>query len=232
MIDHHHVVRIDIEPDDENPKRSQTHGWQVRVSFEGERRTKFFADRKYGGRDKALELALAYRDELLAERKELHQDGPPVRRAQTRSTSGVAGVRLAFKNDTPYVEANWVTDDGRSVSSFSVARWGLRKAVWQACKARAVGRGVRSPQRVQDMFDVAYPKLKAFLDAHSQDGSVDGRAESRSMTDGQTGDGYATDEHPENRHSENGHFEDRHSKNGRSYGRRLPEVEEEEELVG
>lgn len=176
MSRHHHVVRIDIGPDEDNPKRSQTHGWQVRVSFQGRRRTKFFADRKYGGREEALAAAVVYRDELLAEREAMRQAGPLERRPQERSTSGVAGIRLAFKGDAAYIEANWVDERGRSVSSFSVDRWGLRKAVWQACKARALGRGVRDPQRVQAMFDTAYPNLKEALERSLEDrgdGSAD-----------------------------------------------------------
>lgn len=162
MAKHHHVVRIDIEPSEANPRRSSTHGWQVRVSHAGERRTKFFADRKYGGREAALQLAIAHRDRLLAERPE--QVGPVERRAQARSASGVAGVRLAFKNETPYIEANWVSDDGRSVTSYSVDRWGLRKATWQACKSRALGLGVREIERVQAMFETAYPNLQESLE--------------------------------------------------------------------
>ena len=163
MSDHHHVVRIDIEPSEEGGRRSSTHGWQVRVSHNGERKTKFFADRKYGGREAALALAVEHRDKLLAARPPAR--GPVERRAQKRSTSGVAGVRLAFKGTTPYVEANWVGADGRSVTSHSVARWGLRKAAWRACRSRAVGLGVRDPERVQAMFDTAYPNLQASLDA-------------------------------------------------------------------
>jgi len=170
MNDRHHVVRIDIEPDQENPDRGETHGWQVRVSFRGRRRTKFFADRKYGGSDHALEAAKSYRDELLQQREKEYEEGPVERRAQSRSLSGVAGIRLAYKNDVPYIEANWVVDGARSVSSFSVDRWGLRKAVWQACKARAAGRGYRDPKRVQGMFDRAFPTLRDHMNGHEGDG--------------------------------------------------------------
>ncbi len=163
MSDHHHVVRIDIEPSEDGTRRSSTHGWQVRVSHLGERKTKFFADRKYGGREAALALAVEHRDKLLAERPTAN--GAVERRAQKRSTSGVAGVRLAFKSGTPYIEANWVGGDGRSVTSYSVERWGLRKATWRACRSRAIGLGVRDPERVQAMFDTAYPTLQASLDA-------------------------------------------------------------------
>jgi len=190
--DHHHVVRIDIGPDDDNPKRSQTHGWQVRVSFRGRRRTKFFADRKHGGREEALAEAVLYRDELLAERDALHEDGPVERRPQERSTSGVAGIRLAFKSETAYIEANWVDGEGRSVSSFSVDRWGLRKAVWQACKARAVGRGIRDPKRVQVMYDTAYPNLKEHLEqAGAERASGDGSMHEAVMSEGQPQGGGA-----------------------------------------
>ncbi len=163
MSDHHHIVRIDIEPSEDGTRRSSTHGWQVRVSHNGERKTKFFADRKYGGREAALALAVERRDELLAERPAA--SGSVERRAQKRSTSGVAGVRLAFKGGTPYIEANWVGEEGRSVTSYSVERWGLRKAVWRACRSRAAGLGVRAPERVQAMFDTAYPTLQHSLDA-------------------------------------------------------------------
>ncbi|MEM1043962.1 MAG: AP2 domain-containing protein [Bacteroidota bacterium] len=162
MASHHHVVRIDIEPSEDGARRSSTHGWQVRVSHNGQRKTKFFADRKYGGRDAALALAIEHRDKLLAERPE--PSGPTERRAQRRSTSGVAGVRLAFKSGTPYIEANWVNGQGRSVTSYSVDRWGLRKATWRACRSRAQGLGVRDPERVQAMFDVAYPTLQTSLE--------------------------------------------------------------------
>lgn len=180
MSKHHHIVRIDIEPSEDNPRRSSTHGWQVRVSHAGKRQTKFFADRKYGGRDKALDLAIKHREKLLAERPE--PNGPVERRAQARSTSGVAGIRLAFKNQTPYIEANWVSDDGRSVTSYSVQRWGLRKATWQACKSRALGLGVREIDRVQSMFDTAYPNLQESLDAALAERG-DGSSESVEMSE-------------------------------------------------
>ncbi|MDX1530733.1 MAG: AP2 domain-containing protein [Rhodothermales bacterium] len=198
MGKHHHIVRIDIEPSEDSPKRSSTHGWQVRVSHNGRRQTKFFADRKYGGRDKALQLAIEHREVLLAARPD-PSDGVVERRAQARSTSGVAGVRLAFKNDTPYVEANWVRDGKRSVSSFSVDRWGLRKATWQACKSRAVGRGVRNPERVQTMFETAFPNLQESLDKAlaERTNGAEQDAENRSagvdgvLLDGASGDGQA-----------------------------------------
>lgn len=169
----HHIVRIDIVPTEANPNRSETHGWQVRVSIRGERKTKFFADRKYGGRDKALEKAVEHREVLLAQRPKSY--GPEDRRPQARNTSGVPGIRLTFKRGLPYVEANWVGDDGRQVASFSVERYGLRKAAWNACKARAQGRGLRSVDRVQSMFEKAYPTLSENLESRqANDGALAG----------------------------------------------------------
>lgn len=162
MEKHHHIVRIDIEPSEGTPRRSSTHGWQVRVSHRGERKTKFFADRKHGGREAALRLAIEHRDRLLAARPE--PDVLMERRPQKRSTSGVPGIRLVLKNETPYIEANWVSEGARSAASFSVDRWGLRKATWQACKSRALGRGVRDPRRVQELYELALPNLQESLE--------------------------------------------------------------------
>ena len=57
------VFRIDIEPTEENPDRHPTHGWQVRVKRQKEQHTKYFSDKRFGGREEALEKAVEYRDE-------------------------------------------------------------------------------------------------------------------------------------------------------------------------
>lgn len=52
-----------------------THGWFVRIYRKGKTHSKFFSDLKNRGKDKALLLALAYREEL---RSKL---GPPAPRS-------------------------------------------------------------------------------------------------------------------------------------------------------
>ena len=129
----HHITRIDIEPSAEHPRRHSTHGWQVRHRLDGQRLSKFFADGRHGGRDAALDAALAYRDRLFAE---LPAREPKPRKAW--SNTGVVGLSVREKSasDPPrlYVQLNWMDADGkRKASSYSVEKWGLRRALWNGC---------------------------------------------------------------------------------------------------
>ncbi|PSQ88170.1 MAG: hypothetical protein BRD30_07480 [Bacteroidetes bacterium QH_2_63_10] len=54
----------------------RTHGWQVRIIRDGERHTKLFSDKKYGGEEAAYEKALAHRNEKLEELPDLPEEGP------------------------------------------------------------------------------------------------------------------------------------------------------------
>ena len=129
------VTRIDIEPSDESPKRSATHGWQVRVRRSGKRHTKFFSDGRYDGRDAALQAAVAFRDELL---DELPEVTPPSQR-KAWSNTGVAGLSLRDKlgadgMNNPYVQLSWIDEASkRRGAAYSVNKWGLRQALWNAC---------------------------------------------------------------------------------------------------
>ena len=129
----HHITRIDIEPSAEHPRRHPTRGWQVRHRVDGQRLSKFFADGRHGGRDEALEAAITYRDRLFAE---LPTPEPKPRKAW--SNTGVVGlsVREKSSSDPPrlYVQLNWMDASGkRKASSYSVEKWGLRRALWNGC---------------------------------------------------------------------------------------------------
>ncbi len=50
----------DIARIDQESKR--THGWYVRVRFQGKTHSKFFSDKKCGGRYSSLLSAIAWRD--------------------------------------------------------------------------------------------------------------------------------------------------------------------------
>lgn len=157
----HHVTRIDIEPSERYPARHPTHGWQVRLRREGERHTKFFADARHGGRDGALEAAVAYRDRLLTEAA----DTPP-RPRRAWSNTGVVGLSVREKEEggetRPYVQINWIGEDGkRRAASYSVGKWGLRRALWNGClrlyrERQAAGAPVEPPHvmfaRAQEPF--------------------------------------------------------------------------------
>lgn len=169
--DRHHITRIDIVPDEEHPKRSTTHGWQVRVRRQGNRVTKFFADGKHGGSDEALEAAKKYRDWLLEELPE--PDDPVKRSAEARSRSGVAGLNMTLKdigNGTkkPYVQLSWIDQSGtRRSASYSAEKWGLRRAVWNACVRLHKAHEERGDAESDplDMFKTAYPRLcKQYVD--------------------------------------------------------------------
>ncbi len=144
------VVRIDTY---------NTHGWQVRITRHRNRHTKFFSDTRYGSSDDAFEAAEAYRDEKL---RELPEPLPGTRiAAEARSTSGVPGVRLNIENNTARIEADAVIDGGkRRVKTFSLGRWGLRKALWNACKWKAhANDGIARVETVTEMYNKAYPNV-------------------------------------------------------------------------
>ncbi len=160
------VFRIDIEPDDEHPNRHPTHGWQVRIKRHNEQHTKYFSDKRFGGRESALETAVEYRDELL---EELPEPLDPVRRsALARSKTGVVGLNFCYKDDgsgklKPYVQISWIDgDDRRRSAAFSANKWNLRRAVWKACVRLHQARTEqgRDTKEVQTMFDTAYPRVQ------------------------------------------------------------------------
>ena len=158
----HHITRIDIEPDEAHPKRSPTHGWLVRVRRQGVRTSKFFSDKKYGGREAALyEHSVPYRDHLLKTLPE--PDDPVLRSAEARSHSGVIGLHFLHKdigNGTrkPYIQLSWIDANGkRHSASYSVEKWGLRRAVWNGCVRLFKERpDKRDPY---EMFRTAYPNI-------------------------------------------------------------------------
>lgn len=129
----HHITRIDIEPSERYPRRHSTHGWQVRARRLGERLSKFFADGKHDGAEGALAAAKVFRDSLLASLPE--PDSVP---RKAWSNTGVVGLSVREKDEAGrkklYVQLNWISEDGRRrASSFSVEKWGLRRALWNGC---------------------------------------------------------------------------------------------------
>lgn len=129
----HHITRIDIEPSDRYPRRHPTHGWQVRARRDGKRLSKFFADAKHDGRDGALTAAMTYRDRLLASLPD-----EPAKPRKAWSNTGVVGLSVREKEEGDraklYVQLNWINADGkRRAGSYSVEKWGLRRALWNGC---------------------------------------------------------------------------------------------------
>ena len=167
----HHITRIDIEPSEAHPKRHPTHGWQVRARRDGKRLSKFFADAKHGGREGALEAALAHRDKLLASIPD-----EPQKPRKAWSNTGVVGLSVREKDEGArpklYVQLNWVNAEGkRKAGSYSVDKWGLRRALWNGClklyrERQAAGYPVEEPHvmfaRAQEPFqDLIQEEIEA-----------------------------------------------------------------------
>lgn len=195
----HHITRIDIETSEKYPRRHPTHGWQVRIRRDGNRLSKFFADARHDGREEALEAAMRYRDALLE--KLPAPDGRP-RRAW--SNTGVAGLSVREKKEAnggkTYVQLNWVDEAGkRHGASYSVEKWGLRRALWDGClrlhhERQAAGRPVEAPHemfaRAQEPFmNAIRAEIAAEQGAEGTPLPADGAAR---RTDGQATDRQAT----------------------------------------
>jgi hypothetical protein len=180
---HHHITRIDIEPSAKYPRRHPTHGWQVRVRRDGERLSKFFADARHGGREGALEAAVLYRDHLLETLPE-----PDARPRKAWSNTGVVGLSVREKQEGKgggkvYVQLNWIDGDGRRHgASYSVEKWGLRRALWNGClrlyrERQATGRPVEAPHemfaRAQEPF---MDQIRAEIAAEQAAQAADGQA--------------------------------------------------------
>jgi hypothetical protein len=159
------VFRIDIEPSDDHPNRHSTHGWQVRVKRHNDQHTKYFSDKKFDGKEKALETAVEYRDELI---EKLPPPQDPVRKsALARSKTGVIGLNFCHKDDgsgtlKPYVQISWLLEDGaRRSAAFSVNKWNLRRAIWKASQQLHEARTQqdRDVPEPEEMFKTAFPLI-------------------------------------------------------------------------
>jgi hypothetical protein len=122
-----------------------THAWRVSLSRHGKRHVKNFADKKCGGKGRALQLAREYRDSLL-------RKYPPLSRKEFCSVlrcnnrSGVTGVYRYAKSYTLkngsikkswYWEATWPTGKSEQAPvAFPVNKYGEQRARQLAFRAR------------------------------------------------------------------------------------------------
>ncbi len=168
----HHITRIDIEPSPEHPRRHPTHGWQVRARRDGERQSKFFADARHDGSEGALTEAIAFRDRLLAS-----IPSAPTKPRRAWSNTGVVGLSVREKHAGTdraklSIQLNWVDAKGvRKSSSFSVDKWGFRRALWNGClklyrERQAAGMPVDEPHEMFARAQEPFPDLvQADIDA-------------------------------------------------------------------
>lgn len=125
--------------------KKHTHGWYVRITLALKQYSKYFGDETHGGREKALEKAVRYRDAL--ERK---LGKPRTERAvianSTRSSTGVIGVHRRWKSArtrkgeitySDVFEVTWSATPGVvSRTSISVEKHGEKEAFRRACAIR------------------------------------------------------------------------------------------------
>ncbi len=121
----------DIARIDQESKR--THGWYVRVRFQGVTHAKFFSDRKCGGRNSSLLSAISWRNATEKKLGKVRTDKHVV--TVSSSGTGVVGVRLNEK--LARYEVSWVRPDGRQgKTSVSINRYGRKAAFERACAIR------------------------------------------------------------------------------------------------
>lgn len=123
---HKDIARIDQEA-------KRTHGWYVRVRYLGVTHSKFFSDKKYGGRYSSLLSAIAWRNKTEKKIGKIRTNRHMV--TVTKSATGVVGVRLNEKLNR--YEVSWVNHFGKQgKTSVSIKKHGKRKAFARACAIR------------------------------------------------------------------------------------------------
>lgn len=123
---HKDIARIDQES-------KRTHGWYVRVRFMGKTHSKFFSDRKCGGRYSSLLSAISWRDKTEKKLGKVRTNKHMV--TVSNSGTGVVGVRLNDKLNR--YEVSWVTDIGKQgKTSVSINKHGKKVAFEKACDIR------------------------------------------------------------------------------------------------
>ncbi|GMQ96390.1 MAG: hypothetical protein BMS9Abin15_0059 [Gammaproteobacteria bacterium] len=126
---HLNIQRIDTET-------NSTHCWVVVVQRRSKIYRKMFSDGVYGGKRKALQNAIIWRDKIIAKY-------PPLSKKQyitikrKNNKSGVPGVCRFQKHGRWHWVTSWATGVGKSKQlAFSSDEYGEEKAFKKACAAR------------------------------------------------------------------------------------------------
>ncbi|MDZ4700014.1 MAG: hypothetical protein SH809_09945 [Rhodothermales bacterium] len=158
----HNISRIDTRA---------THGWQVRITRKSNPCSKFFADRQNGGQEEALQAAMNWRDEQLKTSPKLA--GRSIEESRKGIKTGVPGLMVGYEEGAtgtfPYLNVSVRRHGKLTTRSVSIAKWGLRAALWKACVALAtatIGDGNRMAiqREAQHLYSTAYPNIQAAVD--------------------------------------------------------------------
>ena len=137
------ITRID-QPEKKN------HGFYVRITHRGKTHQKYFPDKSSGGKPKALKLAKEHRDALLAKLPKFKQEAA-ARKPRKILRSGVVGVTHVVSRGPngqsyEYWQAAWIDSEGsRRTAKYSISRYGTKKALELAKKARSSNGRVPAP---------------------------------------------------------------------------------------
>ena len=144
MSKQRNIMRVD---------RETVGGWLVRMTRKGKLHSQYFSDQEHGGKRKALTAAMKHRDELETKLKS-YSPKQLSKKVRSNNTSGTPGVRLVKEVDSrwaseptyEYYVAQWSPEAGvRKTKRFSVKKYGKKKALEMAIKAR--NKGVNSMQQ-------------------------------------------------------------------------------------
>jgi hypothetical protein len=121
----------DISRIDQESKR--TYGWYVRVRYFGMTHSKFFSDRKCGGKSSSLLAAITWRNDVEARIGKQRTNRNIVTVSNTHT--GVVGVRL--NDELNRYEVSWVNPQGKQgKTSVSIKKHGRKAAFAKACEIR------------------------------------------------------------------------------------------------
>jgi len=148
-----------------------THGWSVaypkNTSNITDIRTKFFSDKKYGGKRKSHLAAKKFRDKKYAELELSYLITRKTRSRQRSPTKdGIIGVKYYdYLSITPYWQAHGSENDQQWSKQFSVYKYGSKGAFLMACKERYKRHGTLFiHDRIKDLPcrpDVPYKLIKS-----------------------------------------------------------------------
>lgn len=135
---HKNISRIDHA-------KKYTHGWYVRITFGGTQHAKFFGDEAHGGRERALEKAVRFRNNLERKLGKPRTDRLVIANG-TRSTTGIIGVHRRLKSGrtrtgkrtySDVFEVTWSPKPGVVArTTISIEKYGEREAFRRACGLR------------------------------------------------------------------------------------------------
>ena len=119
MKKHKHISR-------QKNDRNNSYGWYCRVRYQGKLHRKYFTDKKFGGKEQALEAAISWRNAKEQELGIPRTDRPLY--TKCRSNTGVTGVILAEKYNR--YEVVWSNAEGKNCKTcVAIKKHGKKKAV-------------------------------------------------------------------------------------------------------